>query len=235
LSVDPNFKVLAVAYPYVANRLLNDTAPELRMALKDLLFRDGEFRWNRLENLLSNAQENPDYNLNGTLDKGIDFLLSDRSEFMHDRIIDEIVKGIEVETSKRLPERFRTSIIGDIVIDPKVKATISTTEAPSSLGYIARLWTILQKDKAIAPSDILPLATRILSKRQTLTIGRDVISKLAQRSLVRVVREVLLRDEKKYQDDKQQDLVNNSIRDPQSEERELVGSGLRRPVNGRSW
>ena len=235
LSVDPNFKVLAVAYPYVANRLLNDTAPELRMALKDLLFRDGEFRWNRLENLLSNAQTNPDYNLNGTLDKGIDFLLSDRSEFMHDRIIDEIVKGIEVETSKRLPERFRTSIIGDIVIDPKVKATISTTEAPSSLGYIARLWTILQKDKAIAPADILPLATRILSKRQTLTIGRDVISKLAQRSLVRVVREVLLRDEKKYQDDKQQDLVNNSIRNPQGEERELVGSGLRRPVNGRSW
>ena len=235
LSVDPNFKVLAVAYPYGANRLLNDSAPELRMALKDLLFRDGEFRWNRLENLLSNAQENPDYNLNGTLDKGIDFLLSDRSEFMHDRIIDEIVKGIEVETSKRLPERFRTSIIGDIVIDPKVKATISTTEAPSSLGYIARLWTILQKDKAIAPADILPLATRILSKRQTLTIGRDVISKLAQRSLVRVVREVLLRDEKKYQDDKQQDLVNNSIRNPQGEERELVGSGLRRPVNGRSW
>jgi predicted unusual protein kinase regulating ubiquinone biosynthesis (AarF/ABC1/UbiB family) len=235
LSVDPSFKVLAVAYPYVANRLLNDSAPELRMALKDLLFRDGEFRWNRLENLLSNAQENPDYNLNGTLDKGIDFLLSDRSEFMHDRIIDEIVKGIEVETSKRLPERFRTSLIGDIVIDPKVKASISTTEAPSSLGYIARLWTILQKDKAIAPADILPLATRILSKRQTLTLGRDVISKLAQRSLVRVVREVLLRDEKKYQDDKQQDLVNNSIRNSQGEERELVGSGLRRPVNGRSW
>jgi predicted unusual protein kinase regulating ubiquinone biosynthesis (AarF/ABC1/UbiB family) len=231
LSVDPKFKVLAVAYPYVANRLLNDSAPELRMALKDLLFRDGEFRWNRLENLLSNAQENPDYSLNGTLDKGIDFLLSDRSEFMHDRIIDEIVKGIEVETSKRLPERFRTSIITDIVIDPKVKASISKAETPSSLGYIARLWTILQKDKAINPTDILPLATRILSKRQTLTIGRDVISKLAQRSLVRVVREVLLRDEKKYQDQQQEDLVNN----PQGEERELVGSGLRRSVNGRSW
>jgi predicted unusual protein kinase regulating ubiquinone biosynthesis (AarF/ABC1/UbiB family) len=230
-SVDPNFKVLAVAYPYVANRLLNDSAPELRMALKDLLFRDGEFRWNRLENLLSNAQTNPDYNLNGTLDKGIDFLLSDRSEFMHDRIIDEIVKGIEVETSKRLPERLRTSLIGDIVIDPQTKETIAKSETPSSLGYIARLWTILQKDKTIAATDILPLATRILTKRQTLTFGRDVVSKLAQRSIVRAVREVLLRDEKKYQDDKQQDLETN---------RELVAAGsssygLRRSVNGRSW
>jgi len=236
-SVDPNFKVLAVAYPYVANRLLNDSAPELRIALKDLLFRDGEFRWNRLENLLSNAQTNPDYSLNGTLDKGIDFLFSDRSEFIHDRIIDEIVKGIEVEASKRLPERFRKSSIGNIVIDPQVKETIAKTEAPSSLSYIARLWTILQKDKAIAPTDILPLATRILTKRQTLTFGRDVISKLAQRSLVRAVREVLLRDEQKYQDAKQQDLINNSMSKPQSEARELVGSGsgLRRSVNGRSW
>jgi len=227
-SVDPNFKVLAVAYPYVANRLLNDSAPELRMALKDLLFRDGEFRWNRLENLLSNAQINPDYNLNGTIDKGIDFLLSDRSEFMHDRIIDEIVKGIEVEASKRLPANLRTSLIGDIVVDPQVKEKITKAGTPSSLGYIARLWSILQKDKAITPNEILPLATRILSKPQTLTLGRDVVSKLAQRSLVRTVRGMLLRDEKKYQTDKQE----------QEEERELVGSapsGLRRSVNGRSW
>ena len=240
-SVDPKFKVLAVAYPYVANRLLNDSSPELRMALKDLLFRDGEFRWNRLENLLSNAQTNPDYNLNGTLDKGIDFLLSDRSEFMHDRIIDEIVKGIEVETNKRLPERFRTALSGDVVIDSQVKETMSNVETPSSLSYIAKLWTILQKDKAIAPTDILPLATRILSKRQTFTFGRDVISKLAQRSIVRAVRGVLLRDEKKYLEDKQQDVVNVHTHNPvykSSEERELVGSGvagLRRSVNGRSW
>jgi len=234
-SVDRNFKVLAVAYPYVANRLLTDPAPELRMALKDLLFRDGEFRWNRLENLLSNAQTNPDYNLNGTLDKGIDFLLSERSQFMHDRIIDEIVKGIEVEASKRLPERLRTSLIGDIVVDPQVKEEIAKTETPSSLGYIARLWSILQKDQVITPNEILPLATRILSKPQTLSLGRDVVSKLAQRSLVRTIRGVLLRDEQKYQTDKQETLVKDANHSSQGEERELVGSGLRRSVNGRSW
>jgi predicted unusual protein kinase regulating ubiquinone biosynthesis (AarF/ABC1/UbiB family) len=239
-TVDPKFKVLAVAYPYVANRLLNDSSPELGMALKDLLFRDGEFRWNRLENLLSNAQTNPDYNLSGTLDKGIDFLLSDRSEFMHDRIIDEIVKGIEAEASKRLPERFRTSLIGDIVSDLQAKETIAQTETPSSLDYILRLWAILRNDQPIAPTDILPLATQILSKRETLTFGRDVVSKLAQRSLVRAFRGVLLRDEKKYQADLQQELVNNDVSNPayKGEERELVGSGalgLRRSVNGRSW
>jgi hypothetical protein len=84
------------------------------------------------------------------------------------------------------------------------------------------------------------LATQILSKRETLTFGRDVVSKLAQRSLVRAFRGVLLRDEKKYQADLQQELVNNDVSNPayKGEERELVGSGalgLRRSVNGRSW
>ena len=239
-SVDPKFKVLAVAYPYVANRLLNDTAPELRMALKDLLFRDGEFRWNRLENLLSNAQTNPEYSLNGTLDKGIDFLLSDRSEFMHDRIIDEIVKGIEVEASKRLPASLRNAWIGEPASDIADRSTNVKEEKPSSLTYIMRLWSTIQKDQAI---DMLPLATRILSKPQTLSLGRDVVSKLAQRSLVRALRGSLLRDERKYQDDQKVQIQesNKAIANAQREERELVGAGssisqsLRRSVNGRTW
>jgi predicted unusual protein kinase regulating ubiquinone biosynthesis (AarF/ABC1/UbiB family) len=52
INVDPNFKVLSKAYPYVAKRLLTDPSPELRTSLRDLLFKDGSFRWNRLENLL---------------------------------------------------------------------------------------------------------------------------------------------------------------------------------------
>ena len=248
-SVDPKFKVLAVAYPYVANRLLNDSAPELRAALKDLLFRNGEFRWNRLENLLTNAQTNPEYNLTGTLDKGIDFLLSDRSEFMHDRIIEEIVKGIEMEASKRLPSTLRDSLIGVGSGTKSGNRNSGKEESVSSLGYIAKLWNILQKDQAIAPNEMLPLATRILSKPQTLAIGRDVMSKLAQRSIVRAVRQVLLKDERDYQGQKQDQKLNQQYLDqlptfdnsgnsgdrPKVEERELVGVGLRRPVNGRSW
>jgi predicted unusual protein kinase regulating ubiquinone biosynthesis (AarF/ABC1/UbiB family) len=227
-SVDPNFKVLAVAYPYVANRLLNDSAPELRTALKDLLFRNGEFRWNRLENLLSNAQTNPEYNLTGTLDKGIDFLLSDRSEFMHDRIIEEIVKGIEMETSKRLPSQLKSSLIADIVTDQSSQQENTNSDSPSSLAYISRLWSILQRDQQISPTQIVPLATRILSKPQTLAIGRDVVSKLAQRSLVRIVRQALLRSETSQPD-------SYLKTTEQATEQDLVGAGLRRSVNGRSW
>lgn len=44
INIDPNFKVLSKAYPYVAKRLLTDQSQELRNSLKDLLFKDGSFR-----------------------------------------------------------------------------------------------------------------------------------------------------------------------------------------------
>jgi hypothetical protein len=52
LSTDPEFKVLAAAYPFFASRLLGDDAPALREALTELLFKDDKVRWGRLEGLL---------------------------------------------------------------------------------------------------------------------------------------------------------------------------------------
>ncbi|MDA0266547.1 MAG: AarF/ABC1/UbiB kinase family protein, partial [Cyanobacteria bacterium] len=78
INVDPEFKVLSKAYPYVAKRLLTDGSPELRASLQDLLFKDGEFRWNRLENLLLNARNSDDYDLSRVVDQTVDFLFSER-------------------------------------------------------------------------------------------------------------------------------------------------------------
>ena len=62
LSTDPKFKVLGKAYPYMARRLLTDPRPQLRDAFSELLFKDKQFRWNRLENLLREGSKNDDYN-----------------------------------------------------------------------------------------------------------------------------------------------------------------------------
>lgn len=86
IGIDPDFKVLSVAYPYIANRLLSDDAPALRKSLQDVLFREGEFRWNRLENLLRNASSSEDYDLETAADRALDFLLSERGAFIRERI-----------------------------------------------------------------------------------------------------------------------------------------------------
>ena len=41
LSANPNYKVLGAAYPWIARRLLLDTAPELQETLRTLLYKVG--------------------------------------------------------------------------------------------------------------------------------------------------------------------------------------------------
>lgn len=52
LQADPDYRLLARAYPYMAQRLLTDPAPELRSSLEDLVLQEGQLRWGRLENLV---------------------------------------------------------------------------------------------------------------------------------------------------------------------------------------
>jgi predicted unusual protein kinase regulating ubiquinone biosynthesis (AarF/ABC1/UbiB family) len=171
LSVDPNFKVLSVAYPYVANRILVDQSPELQSALKELLFRDGEFRWKRLENLLTNAQTNTQYDLPTTVDRVADFLLSDRGEYMRSLLIQEVVRELEL-----LPT-------GNTALAQK----------------LWHLWTILQKDHSVSPlsllPDMIPVIGKILTKPETRQLGGDILLQLAQRAVARFLREMVLKQE----------------------------------------
>ncbi|EEF46833.1 uncharacterized protein slr1919 [Ricinus communis] len=51
--LDPNFKVIESAYPFVIGRLLADPNPDMRRILRQLLIcNDGSIRWNRLERLI---------------------------------------------------------------------------------------------------------------------------------------------------------------------------------------
>ncbi|MEN9205040.1 MAG: hypothetical protein Q6K70_04450, partial [Thermostichales cyanobacterium DRC_bins_46] len=93
IGIDPSFKVLSVAYPYVATRILTDPAPELREALRELLFDRGQFRWTRLENLLRNASHSQDFKLEQSLEKAADFLLSQRGAFIRQYLAESVLSG----------------------------------------------------------------------------------------------------------------------------------------------
>ncbi|NJM27125.1 MAG: AarF/ABC1/UbiB kinase family protein [Pseudanabaena sp. RU_4_16] len=227
LGVDPNFKVLSLAYPYVANRILTDRTPELRDALKDLLFSEGSFRWTRLENLLRNAKSNQEYDLRETIDQVTDFLLSDRGEYMRDRLVDELVKGIETVAVQRLPKSFNSKA-------NTKKSVASQLADDSSLEHLTTIWTILQQDRQIQPLEIVPIAGRILMKPETQAMGRHVMSQLAQRALARLIREMVLHNS---------DQVNNAGNSGDSPKAQPITvvtlststSPVSRQVNGRSW
>ena len=192
ISVDPDFKVLSKAYPYVAKRLLTDPAPDLRNSLKELLFKDGSFRWNRLENLLSNARSNDEYDLNQVIDQSLDYLLSDRGTFIRDYLADEIVRGLD---------NFGYSTLQNVThaiqkgIGIEVKQTAQQPQQMSdSLQHIQRIWGILQQTKGFDPAIVLPKIPQLLMKSETQHFGQKIASGLTQRMAARLIREVLLKD-----------------------------------------
>ncbi|KAL5657571.1 hypothetical protein ACJX0J_030734, partial [Zea mays] len=57
-ALDPEFKVIESAYPFVIGRLLADPSPDMRKILRELLIcDDGSIRWNRLERLIAAISE----------------------------------------------------------------------------------------------------------------------------------------------------------------------------------
>ncbi|WP_211178656.1 MULTISPECIES: ABC1 kinase family protein [Brasilonema] len=82
LSLNPNFKLVEVAYPYVARRLLTGESPQLRRRLLNVLFKDGKFQWSRLENLIAIARSDTNFDVLPTAQLGLQYLLSDESKFL---------------------------------------------------------------------------------------------------------------------------------------------------------
>jgi predicted unusual protein kinase regulating ubiquinone biosynthesis (AarF/ABC1/UbiB family) len=192
ISVDPDFKVLAKAYPYVAKRLLTDPAPDLRNSLKELLFKDGSFRWNRLENLLTNARSSDEYDLNQVIDQTLDFILSDRGTFIRDYLADEIVRGLDNFGNNTLQNVTHAIQKG---MGMKVQSpTASTKQLSEGLGHIQRIWGILQQTKGFDPTIVLPKIPQILMRSETQSFGQKIASGLTQRMAARLIREVLLQD-----------------------------------------
>jgi predicted unusual protein kinase regulating ubiquinone biosynthesis (AarF/ABC1/UbiB family) len=192
ISVDPDFKVLAKAYPYVAKRLLTDPAPDLRNSLKELLFKDGSFRWNRLENLLANARSSEEYDLNQVIDQSLEFILSDRGTFIRDYLADEIVQGLDNFGNNTLQNVTYAIQKG---MGMKVESPAKNTQQLSEgLGHIQRIWGILQQTKGFDPTIVLPKIPQILMKSETQSFGQKIASGLTQRMAARLIREVLLQD-----------------------------------------
>ena len=100
LSLNPDFKIVDVAYPYVARRLLKGESPQLRRRLLEILIRDGKFQWHRLENLLEIARSDSSFEILPTAQLGLQYLLSDEGAFLRRQIILALVEDDRFHTDE---------------------------------------------------------------------------------------------------------------------------------------
>jgi predicted unusual protein kinase regulating ubiquinone biosynthesis (AarF/ABC1/UbiB family) len=195
INVDPNFKVLSKAYPYVAKRLLTDPSPELRASLQGLLFKDGRFRWNRLENLLRNARSSQDYDVSQVLDQTVDFLFSERGAFIRENLVDEIVKSVDA-FGRNTIDNFTTTIQTSLGWKNSHRPQPSvSTEEQTSLEHLTRILGILQETQGFDPMQLVSLLPRLLAKPETQQMGQKIATQLAQRAIARFIREFVMQDD----------------------------------------
>lgn len=100
LSLNPSFKIVEVAYPYVARRLLTGETPELRRRLFELLFKHERFQWHRLENLIAIARSDNNFDLVPTARLGLQYLLSDEGMYLRRQLLLALIEDDRLHTNE---------------------------------------------------------------------------------------------------------------------------------------
>ena len=100
LTLNPNFKIVEVSYPYVARRLLTGETPEMRRHLIEILFKDGRFQWQRLENMIAIARSDQSFDLLPTAQLGLQYILSDEGRFLRRQILIALTEDDRLHTEE---------------------------------------------------------------------------------------------------------------------------------------
>ncbi|MEM1309692.1 MAG: AarF/ABC1/UbiB kinase family protein [Cyanobacteria bacterium P01_C01_bin.70] len=129
LSLNPDFKIVDIAYPYVARRLLKGETPSLRRRLLEVLFKDGKFQWQRLENLLQIARNDDGFDILPTAGLGLQFLMSEEGQYIRDRLILAMTEDdrLHTEEVQKLWELVKDDVTPSKVLGVAWNAILQTS------------------------------------------------------------------------------------------------------------
>ena len=101
MRLDPDFRIIRVAYPYVARRLLAGDTAEMREKLLEVIFdRQGRLRVERLENLLEVVEnDGPASDLLPVARDGLRLLLGPDGSSLRQRMLLALVADDRLNTA----------------------------------------------------------------------------------------------------------------------------------------
>jgi len=185
LSVDPDFKILGAAYPYFARRLMEDPDPQLRESLKEMLFDNRQFKWDRLEDLLSNAAKQTDLDLEKLLDEVINLLFSAKGGFLRNEIIDGLTNQIDM-----LNWKFIKSVNHYLPRSLKIKFNYKeeVNNIIFSIEPFKNFLNVLQKVPGYSNDLFFKRIPRLLNEPYTKEMSLKIAQKVTEKSVVRLVK-----------------------------------------------
>ncbi len=186
LSVDPDFKILGAAYPYFARRLMEDPDPQLRESLKEMLFDNKQFKWDRLEDLLSNAAKQTNLDLEKLLDEVINLLFSPKGGFLRDEIINSLTSQIDLiglkllkSVNNYLPKSIKFNV---------AKENNNINDLILSIEPFKNFLEIIQKIPGFSIDIFLKRIPRLINEPYTKEMGFKIAKKVTEKSVVRLVK-----------------------------------------------
>jgi len=187
LSVDPEFKILGAAYPYFARRLMEDPDPNLRKSLKEMLFEGEIFKWERLENLLTNASKQSEINIENLIDQVLDFLFSENGGILRDELIETVAKRIDLlnlyamkTINNQLPVTLRSKIFKEDVN--------SQSKLINDIEPIQKLIAILQKMPGFNAQLVLKKIKRLIQEPYARKMSIKIAQKFTKKSVARIIK-----------------------------------------------
>jgi len=209
LTTDPKFKVLAKAYPYMARRLLTDPRPQLRDSFAELLFKDGSFRWNRLENLLREGRKSDDYDAAAVVPPLIELAIGadkpgEAKNNLRPLIEAETVKVLEAILLGSAMDSAKSDALAPIVnaLPEQLKALPPLTMGSASQEAkllkkreeVLRIVELYSSSKGFDPQALRPF-TDAFQQPSASVFVQHVAAGLAERIAARVVNVFLLSQE----------------------------------------
>ncbi|KAK1393432.1 protein ACTIVITY OF BC1 COMPLEX KINASE 3, chloroplastic [Heracleum sosnowskyi] len=197
LYADPNFKVLAASYPYFAKRLLTDPNPYLRDALIELLFKNGRFRWNRLEDLLVQGKLDRDFSAEDALKPVLKLLLGPDGEELRvlviresTRVTEAFMLGSMIDGYNSIPGPLKNLIVNNNTAGPSAMSTSEQESLMELREQVSRIWKLLQSSDNFDPNVLQPILL-VLQEPEARSLGGRVFGGITQRLAARFLQQLL--------------------------------------------
>ncbi|KAJ1413086.1 UbiB domain [Sesbania bispinosa] len=199
--LDPDFKVIESAYPFVIGRLIADPSADMRRILRELVIRnDGSIRWNRLERLVAAISEqaseltgdpSPEtfsspsvwklFDMHAVVDSTEDlllFILSEKGHRVRLFLLRDIVEAADV---------FLQDEVIDYMLNEKPQGQrIPLFEERAILARIGKGFQYLRDVVKLAPGEWTTMLIRMAVKPEVHKFALDIISALASHSSQRL-------------------------------------------------
>uniref|UniRef100_A0A7N1A709 Protein kinase domain-containing protein n=1 Tax=Kalanchoe fedtschenkoi TaxID=63787 RepID=A0A7N1A709_KALFE len=197
-ALDPDFKVIESAYPFVIGRLLADPNPDMRKILRELVIRnDGSIRWNRLERLVAaiseqsteSAEEDTEAAAPGNMPnplgwKSFDmravvaatedlfhFILSQKGSRVRVFLLRDILKAVDA---------FLEDEVEAYDFDEKIESRDPHfSERQAMLKRVSNGFRSLQHAVSLAPNVWMSMFLRLAMKPEVRTFSLDILSATA--------------------------------------------------------